>query len=239
MGAPPGARCVPRRPHATRRRRRGLHGDALAGRTRPRDLRVGVGVASSPTPRGEFYVRNRLTRYGDDFYGPLAFGTSVRSPYRHGLAGRRVRRDPRHEPAGTAPRARLARLHPASERGHPAARAPDAGGNADHDPVDCDFAKGFAIAAHGESGSPTGAYSPPSEKATKELHETHSRSLPLQLFAALAIALPASPPPRRSGAPSGRASRSRWQRSRRSPGRSSSSSPTRRRSTTSTSQAPA
>lgn len=41
---------------------------------------VGVGVPSSPTPRGEFYVRNRLTRYRNDFYGPLAFGTSVRSP---------------------------------------------------------------------------------------------------------------------------------------------------------------
>jgi hypothetical protein len=41
---------------------------------------VGVGVASSPTPRGEFYVRNRLTRYRNGFYGPLAFGTSVRSP---------------------------------------------------------------------------------------------------------------------------------------------------------------
>ena len=41
---------------------------------------VGVGVSSSPTPRGEFYVRNRLTRYRNDFYGPLAFGTSVRSP---------------------------------------------------------------------------------------------------------------------------------------------------------------
>jgi hypothetical protein len=42
---------------------------------------VGVGVASSPTPRGDFYVRNRLTRYRNAFYGPVAFGTSVRSPY--------------------------------------------------------------------------------------------------------------------------------------------------------------
>jgi hypothetical protein len=42
---------------------------------------VGVGVAASPTPRGEFYVRNRLTRYRNAFYGPLAFGTSVRSPF--------------------------------------------------------------------------------------------------------------------------------------------------------------
>ncbi|HEY1315639.1 MAG TPA: L,D-transpeptidase [Gaiella sp.] len=42
---------------------------------------VGVGVASSPTPSGHFYVRNRLTRYRNAFYGPVAFGTSVRSPY--------------------------------------------------------------------------------------------------------------------------------------------------------------
>ena len=50
---------------------------------------VGVGVASSPTPRGEFYVRNRLTRYRNGFYGPLAFGTSVRSPLVHRAASAR------------------------------------------------------------------------------------------------------------------------------------------------------
>jgi lipoprotein-anchoring transpeptidase ErfK/SrfK len=40
---------------------------------------VGVGVAQSPTPRGEFFIRNRLTAYSSPFYGPLAFGTSARS----------------------------------------------------------------------------------------------------------------------------------------------------------------
>jgi len=40
---------------------------------------VGVGQAISPTPLGEFYVRNKLTRYRSPFYGPLAFGTSARS----------------------------------------------------------------------------------------------------------------------------------------------------------------
>jgi lipoprotein-anchoring transpeptidase ErfK/SrfK len=40
---------------------------------------VGVGTASSPTPRGRFYVRNKLTRYRNPFYGPIAFGTSARS----------------------------------------------------------------------------------------------------------------------------------------------------------------
>jgi L,D-transpeptidase catalytic domain len=40
---------------------------------------VGVGRTGSPTPRGEFYIRNRLTKYATPFYGPLAFGTSARS----------------------------------------------------------------------------------------------------------------------------------------------------------------
>ena len=41
---------------------------------------IGVGTADAPTPRGEFYVRNKLTRYRSPFYGPVAFGTSARSP---------------------------------------------------------------------------------------------------------------------------------------------------------------
>lgn len=40
---------------------------------------VGVGKASSPTPGGEFYVRDRVSGFGDPFYGPIAFGTSARS----------------------------------------------------------------------------------------------------------------------------------------------------------------
>jgi hypothetical protein len=41
---------------------------------------VGVGKPQWPTPRGQFYVRNRLERYASPVYGPLAFGTSARSP---------------------------------------------------------------------------------------------------------------------------------------------------------------
>jgi hypothetical protein len=41
--------------------------------------RVGVGKPDSPTPIGEFYVRDRLSGFGDPFYGPIAFGTSARS----------------------------------------------------------------------------------------------------------------------------------------------------------------
>ena len=41
---------------------------------------VGVGAPATPTPRGYFYIRDRLTRYASPFYGPIAFGTSARSP---------------------------------------------------------------------------------------------------------------------------------------------------------------
>jgi lipoprotein-anchoring transpeptidase ErfK/SrfK len=41
--------------------------------------RVGVGRPSSPTPAGEFYIRDELTGLRDQFYGPVAFGTSARS----------------------------------------------------------------------------------------------------------------------------------------------------------------
>jgi len=40
---------------------------------------VGVGQERWPTPAGEFYVRNVLTRFASPTYGPLAFGTSARS----------------------------------------------------------------------------------------------------------------------------------------------------------------
>jgi hypothetical protein len=40
---------------------------------------VAVGTRRWPTPAGDFYVRNRLTRYAGPTYGPLAFGTNARS----------------------------------------------------------------------------------------------------------------------------------------------------------------
>ena len=40
---------------------------------------IGVGQAHSPTPRGEYYVREMLSKFDDPFYGPVAFGTSARS----------------------------------------------------------------------------------------------------------------------------------------------------------------
>jgi L,D-transpeptidase catalytic domain len=40
---------------------------------------VGVGRSAWPTPRGRFYVRNKLSGFDNPFYGPVAFGTSARS----------------------------------------------------------------------------------------------------------------------------------------------------------------
>jgi hypothetical protein len=40
---------------------------------------VGVGLPQWPTPRGRFFIRNKLVRYRSAFYGPVAFGTSARS----------------------------------------------------------------------------------------------------------------------------------------------------------------
>jgi lipoprotein-anchoring transpeptidase ErfK/SrfK len=41
--------------------------------------RVGVGRPGSPTPAGQFYVRDLVLGFHDPFYGPAAFGTSARS----------------------------------------------------------------------------------------------------------------------------------------------------------------
>ena len=41
---------------------------------------IGVRRPSWPTPAGEFYVRMKLRSIGSPVYGPVAFGTSARSP---------------------------------------------------------------------------------------------------------------------------------------------------------------
>lgn len=42
---------------------------------------VGIGKPSTPTPSGSFYIRDRLSGFASgSIYGPLAFGTSARSP---------------------------------------------------------------------------------------------------------------------------------------------------------------
>jgi lipoprotein-anchoring transpeptidase ErfK/SrfK len=40
---------------------------------------IGAGRSQWPTPAGEFYIRDVLTRYASPQYGPIAFGTSARS----------------------------------------------------------------------------------------------------------------------------------------------------------------
>jgi lipoprotein-anchoring transpeptidase ErfK/SrfK len=42
--------------------------------------RIGVGAPGTPTPAGNFYIRDKLTGFPPGtLYGPLAFGTSARS----------------------------------------------------------------------------------------------------------------------------------------------------------------
>jgi len=41
---------------------------------------IGVGGPGTPTPTGQFYVRDRLGGFSNPIYGPLAFGTNARSP---------------------------------------------------------------------------------------------------------------------------------------------------------------
>ncbi len=48
---------------------------------------VGVGRSYLPTPRGDFYVRMKLTGFTDAMYGPIAFGTSGRAPNLTGWPG--------------------------------------------------------------------------------------------------------------------------------------------------------
>lgn len=40
---------------------------------------IAIGTSSNPTPRGDFYIVDRLSGYDDPTYGPVAFGTSALS----------------------------------------------------------------------------------------------------------------------------------------------------------------
>ncbi len=40
---------------------------------------MGVGRSYWPTPAGQYFIREKLTKYASPFYGPLAFGSNARS----------------------------------------------------------------------------------------------------------------------------------------------------------------
>ena len=87
---------------------------------------VGVGAPDAPTPRGEFIIRNRLTRYRSAFYGPIALGTSARSTtLTDWPGGGYVGIHGTNEP-DLIPGRGVTRLHPDAQRGHrpPRASAP-------------------------------------------------------------------------------------------------------------------
>jgi hypothetical protein len=59
--------------------RRRLTATLLRDGQRLLNARVGIGRPEWPTPAGKFYIRNKVSGFGDPFYGPVAFGTSARS----------------------------------------------------------------------------------------------------------------------------------------------------------------
>jgi hypothetical protein len=67
---------------------------------------VAIGTSASPTPAGQFLVKDELTRYANPFYGPVAFGTTARSPVLTDWPGGGFTGS-RHEPAAVDPRPRL------------------------------------------------------------------------------------------------------------------------------------
>ena len=93
---------------------------------------VGVGQPQWPTPKGQFYIRAKLTNFGDPFYGPIAYVTSATSDQLTdwpggGIVGIHGTRLP-----GADPGQDLARLRAHEERGHPEARQARRGRDAHH-----------------------------------------------------------------------------------------------------------
>ena len=93
---------------------------------------VGVGQPQWPTPKGQFYIRAKLTNFGDAVLRPDRLRHERDVGHAHRLAGRRHRRHPRHLPAGPDPGQDLARLRAHEERGHPQARQARRGRDAHH-----------------------------------------------------------------------------------------------------------
>jgi hypothetical protein len=59
--------------------RRRLRATLIRGGRTVFRARVGIGRSHWPTPRGEYYIRDRLSGFGNPVYGPLAFGLNARS----------------------------------------------------------------------------------------------------------------------------------------------------------------
>jgi len=92
--------------------------------------RVGVGKASTPTPEGHFWVREKLRVKNAPVYGNYALGTAAYAKLSDWPGGRR-RGHPRHQRAGPDPGTPEPRLHPRAQRGHGQALRAHAGRDAD------------------------------------------------------------------------------------------------------------
>ena len=93
---------------------------------------VGVGQPQWPTPKGQFYIRAKLTNFGDAVLRAARLRHQRDVGHADRLAGRRHRRHPRHESPGLDPGPDLARLRAHEERGHPEARQARRGRHPDH-----------------------------------------------------------------------------------------------------------
>jgi hypothetical protein len=60
--------------------RRALSATLMNDGKRVFTTRVGIGTSYWPTPPGEFYIREKVTGFHNPMYGPIAYGTSARSP---------------------------------------------------------------------------------------------------------------------------------------------------------------
>jgi len=94
---------------------------------------VGIGTPGHPTPAGTFTVRERLAGFDDPFYGPVAFGTTARSPVLTDWPGARVHRDPRDRPSGPDSGSNSAQMHQPPQRRHPAPLRPHGAWDTGHD----------------------------------------------------------------------------------------------------------
>ena len=122
--------------HAPRRRpRRAQRRRSCAAAARP--PRAGRRSAGRrwPTPTGEFFIRNKLTRYASPHLRPgrVRHERPLGRPHRLARGGY-IGIHGTDQPE-LLPGARLARLHPAAQRRHPASRPADARRHAGHDPL--------------------------------------------------------------------------------------------------------
>ena len=80
LGARGGAEFSPARRHVAEDLHQDLPATLIKKGKKVCSSPIGVGQNQWPTPKGQFYIRAKLTGYKNPVYGPLAFVTSATSP---------------------------------------------------------------------------------------------------------------------------------------------------------------